>query len=123
MISFARLAGVAVLLLSFGFLVTALPTIKADDIHLAITGRDAVSCVLAKLIVEVKAKILALLACGTVAELEVAVKVLVALLKTCADDLLKVGAGVTVTVEAQASIVTCVAGIITVSFSSLSLSK
>lgn len=62
-------------------------------------------------------------ACGTVAELEVAVKVLVALLKTCADDLLKVGAGVTVTVEAQASIVTCVAGIITVSFSSLSLSK
>lgn len=53
--------------------------------------------------------------CETIAQLEVAVKALVAVCSACADDLLKIGAGVTVDAEARASIVACVAAILTVS--------
>lgn len=113
MSSFTRFAGVAVVILSLGFLVTALPVVKTDVIIPAITGTDAVSLVCAKLIVDIDVKIKALLACNTIAELHVAIDVLVALFKTCADDLLKVGAGVVVDVEAKASIVACIAAVIT----------
>lgn len=44
-----------------------------------------------------------------------AVDVLVAVFKTCAEELLKIGAGVTVDVEAKASIVACISAVITVS--------
>jgi hypothetical protein len=53
--------------------------------------------------------------CATLVELEAAVHVLVGLFQTCADELLKVGAGVAVDVEAQVSIVAGVAAIISVS--------
>lgn len=60
MSTFASFAGVAVLTLSFGFLVTALLAVKTPNVHLAITGTDAVSLVCANLIVDVEAKINAL---------------------------------------------------------------
>lgn len=63
MSSFTRLAGVAVLLLSLGFLVSALPAPKTDDIHIAITGGgDPVTAALVNLVVnlDVEAKIRAL---------------------------------------------------------------
>lgn len=53
--------------------------------------------------------------CTSIAELDVAVDVLVALFKTCSDDLLKIGAGVVVSVDVQANIVACIAATITVS--------
>jgi hypothetical protein len=55
--------------------------------------------------------------CATLVELEAAIRVLVDLFQTCADELLKVGAGVAVDLEAQASIVACLSAIITVSTS------
>ncbi|KAB5588334.1 hypothetical protein CTheo_8220 [Ceratobasidium theobromae] len=116
MSSFTRLAGVAVLLLSLGFLVSALPAPKTDDIHIAITGGgDPVTAALVNLVVnlDVEAKIRALVACDTIAQLQVAVQALVVVLTTCANDLLNVGANVSVGVEAQANIVACVAAIIT----------
>jgi hypothetical protein len=54
-------------------------------------------------------------ACKSLVELTVAVDVLVVLFKGCADELLKVGTGVAVSVEAKAEIVACAASIITVS--------
>lgn len=54
-------------------------------------------------------------ACTTLADLEAHVKILVAVFQGCADELLKVGANVAVDVEAKASIVACIAAIITVS--------
>lgn len=62
------------------------------------------------------------MACDTIAQLQVAVQALVVVLTTCANDLLNVGANVSVGVEAQANIVACVAAIITVSFLFLPLS-
>lgn len=53
--------------------------------------------------------------CTTLADLEAKIKVLVALFLALADDLVKIGAGVVVTVEAKASIVACIAAIIHVS--------
>lgn len=58
MSSFTRFAGVAVVLLSLGFLVTAIPIVN-DSIP-AITGTDAVSLVCAKLFVDIEVKIKAL---------------------------------------------------------------
>ncbi|QRV87068.1 transmembrane protein [Ceratobasidium sp. AG-Ba] len=77
------------------------------------TGNDAVSLLFINFRADIEAKIHALLACGTKAELQVAVGVLVALFKGCSDELLKIGAGVTIDVEAKASIVACVCSIIT----------
>ncbi|CAE6437357.1 unnamed protein product [Rhizoctonia solani] len=113
--SFTQFAGLAAVVLSLGYFANALPTGLGlfGPVDLSCTGKDAVSLVFAKFIVGLEAKINALISCGTIAELSVAVDVLVALFKGCADDLLKIGAGVAVTAEAQASIVACVCGIIT----------
>lgn len=61
-----------------------------------------------------------LVACVTLVELEVAIKALISVFQTCADELLKVGAGVAVDVDAKASIAACVAATITVSLLSIS---
>ncbi|KAB5588338.1 hypothetical protein CTheo_8224 [Ceratobasidium theobromae] len=111
MSSFIRIAGAAAVVLSLGFLVSALPAARASIP--AITGTDAVSVVCAKLAVDIEAKILALAGCGTIAELTVAVHALVAAIQICANDLLRVGAGVVVDVEAKASIVACLVATIT----------
>lgn len=58
MSSFIRIAGAAAVVLSLGFLVSALPAARASIP--AITGTDAVSVVCAKLAVDIEAKILAL---------------------------------------------------------------
>ncbi|KAF8600700.1 hypothetical protein BDV93DRAFT_510724 [Ceratobasidium sp. AG-I] len=106
MSAFTRIAVFAALMLSLSYLVSAIPTP-------AITGTDAVSLVCAKLFLELEVKIKALLGCGTVTELTVIINALVALFQGCADELLKLGAGAVVSVEAQASIVACFAATIT----------
>lgn len=111
MSSFTRFAGVAVVLLSLGFLVTALPATRASIP--AITGTDAVSVVCAELFVKLEACINALSACKTYAELEAAVNALIVLLKGCTNDLITVGADVVVEAEAKTNIVTCVVAAIT----------
>lgn len=55
-----------------------------------------------------------LVGCNTLAELQVQVGICVALFKACADELLKIGAGVTLEVGAKANIVACFAALITV---------
>ncbi|EUC59578.1 transmembrane protein, putative [Rhizoctonia solani AG-3 Rhs1AP] len=113
MSSFVRFAGFAAVILSLGLFATALPLLNAKIV--ACVGVDAVCEILNKLVVElsVEAKIKALLACGTIAELEVAVKVLIALFQGCADELLNIGADVVVEADAKLSIIACVASIIT----------
>ncbi|QRV87002.1 hypothetical protein RhiJN_15020 [Ceratobasidium sp. AG-Ba] len=114
MLTFTRLAGFAFVLLSLSFLVSAIPVVTRTYTSIcAPSGNDAVSLLFINLRAEIEAKIHALLACGTKAELHVAVGVLVALFKGCSDELLKIGAGVTIDVEAKASIVACVCSIIT----------
>ncbi|CAE6438378.1 unnamed protein product [Rhizoctonia solani] len=95
--SFAQFAGLAIVVLSFGYFANALPLGLFGPVNLSCTGKDAISVT----------------ACNTLAELEIAVGVLANIFTGCADDLLKIGAGVVVTAEAQASIVACIAGIIT----------
>ncbi|KAH7332926.1 hypothetical protein B0J17DRAFT_721704 [Rhizoctonia solani] len=113
--SFVQFAGLAAVVLSLGYFASAAPASLGlfAPVNLSCTGEDPISLVIVKLLVDLEAKINALSACGSIAELNVAVDVLVALFKGCADDLLKIGTDVAVTVEAQASIVACIAGIIT----------
>ncbi|CAE6403009.1 unnamed protein product [Rhizoctonia solani] len=113
--SFVQFAGLAAIVLSLGYFASAAPVNLGifAPVDLSCTGNDAISVVLAKLFVDIELKINALVSCSTIAELTVAVDVLVALFKGCADDLLKIGAGVVVTAEAQANIVACIAGLIT----------
>ncbi|CAE6451159.1 unnamed protein product [Rhizoctonia solani] len=115
MSSFLRFAGAAAIVLSLGLFASALPLLSVNAKIQAVVGVDAVCAVFHKLVVDlaIEAKIKALLACATIAELEVAVKALVAVLKICADDLLKVGAGVVVAADAKLSIIACVCSIIT----------
>ncbi|KAG9123625.1 hypothetical protein FRC07_014480 [Ceratobasidium sp. 392] len=101
-----RIVAFVFVLLSLSFLVSALPAAPRTLGTICVpTGTDAVSVVVAKLAAEIEVKINALLGCGTKSELFVAVDALVALFKGCADELLKVGAGVSLTVEAKASII------------------
>lgn len=58
MSSFIRFAGAAAVILSLGFLVTALPA--ATTSVPAITGTDAVSLVCAKVLVDIEVKLRAL---------------------------------------------------------------
>ncbi|KAG8679490.1 hypothetical protein FRC08_016952, partial [Ceratobasidium sp. 394] len=112
--AFSRIAAFVFVLLSLSFLVSALPAApRTLGSVCGVTGTDAVSAIIAKLAAEVEVKINALLGCGTKAELSAAIDVLVGLFKGCAEDLLKVGAGISITVEAKASIVACICSIIT----------
>ncbi|CAE6451146.1 unnamed protein product [Rhizoctonia solani] len=111
MSSFLRFAGAAALVLSFGLFVRALPVVSVSIP--TITGTDAVSVVCAKLSVSIEAHIKALLACGTIADVEAAIKAMIVAIKICSDDLVKIGTGVVVDVDAQASIVACIAALIT----------
>ncbi|KEP51796.1 putative transmembrane protein [Rhizoctonia solani 123E] len=113
MSSFVRFAGFAAVILSLGLFATALPLLNANIV--ACVGVDAVCISLKKLVLDlaVEAKIKALLACVTIAELEIAVKALVAVFQGCADELLDIGADVVVEADAKLSIIACVASIIT----------
>ncbi|KAF8710557.1 hypothetical protein RHS03_01692, partial [Rhizoctonia solani] len=113
MSSFIRFAGATALVLSLGLFVSALPLVYAN-LKVAV-GTDAVSCSFKKMIIDLAldAKIKALLVCGSIEELEVAVVALVTLFKGCTDDLVKLGAGVVIDANAKLSLVACVASIIT----------
>ncbi|CAE6448218.1 unnamed protein product [Rhizoctonia solani] len=114
MSSFFRYAGAAALILSFGLFVQALPVLA--DVKIPVpSGTDVVSKALSNLVVDGKleAKLKALCAIKTLVELKACLAIIVALLKGCADELSKIGAGIIVDVEAQASIVACVYAIIT----------
>ncbi|CAE6527703.1 unnamed protein product [Rhizoctonia solani] len=115
MSSFLRFAGAAAIVLSLGLFASALPLLSVNANIPTVIGTDAICAVFTKMVVDlcIEAKIKALLACTTIAELEVAVKALVAVFKICADDLLKIGAGVVVEVDAKLSIIACVCSIIT----------
>ncbi|CAE6452409.1 unnamed protein product [Rhizoctonia solani] len=113
MISFIRFAGAVVVLVSLGLMVNAIPI---ERIHLtAATGADLVSRLCAKLILEDKleAKLKALLLCKNIEDLRIQIAVVVALLRGCADQLSKIGAGIVVDADANASLVTCIISIIT----------
>lgn len=124
MSSFIRFAGAVALVLSLGLVVSAIPI---AHIHLKpATGADAVSSLFIKLCVEgqLEAKLKALLLCVTLDDLKVNIAVVIALLKGCADDLIKLGAGVVVDADAKVSLVACIASIITLCvqvFATLSL--
>lgn len=113
MSSFIRVAGAAAVVLSLGYLATALPAVSTDSIP-AITGTDACSQLVAKLVIDIKACIDVILGCNTVADVTVAIHALVAVITGCADELLKIGAGVQVVAEAKLNIAACIAAILTV---------
>ncbi|CAE6407800.1 unnamed protein product [Rhizoctonia solani] len=111
--SFTQFAGLAMVVLSLGYFANALPASLLSPVSLSCPGQDPISLIVAKLILDIQVKISALVACGSIADLNVAVDLLVVHIRACADDLLKVGAGVAVSSDAQASIVACIAGVIT----------
>ncbi|KAG9084108.1 hypothetical protein FRC06_004205, partial [Ceratobasidium sp. 370] len=103
--AFTRVAAFIFFLLSLSFLVSALPSSpRTPDAISGVIGTDPVSITLAKFVVEIGAKVNAL---------PIAIDVLVEVINGCANELLKVSAGVEVTVEAKASIVACICSIIT----------
>ncbi|KAG8684304.1 hypothetical protein FRC11_012293 [Ceratobasidium sp. 423] len=116
MSSFLRIAGATALFVSLGLFARAAPLglFVPAEIN-ALVSTDAISCALNKLIVDAQivAKIQACLNVESLVDLKVAVGVCVDLIKACADELLKIGAGVNVDVAAKADIVACVAAIIT----------
>ncbi|KAH7332988.1 hypothetical protein B0J17DRAFT_677137 [Rhizoctonia solani] len=90
------------------------------------TGKDPISLLFIKLCVELglEAKLKELLVCTNIDDLKVKIAVVVALLKECADELAKVGAGVIVDADAKVSLVACIVSIITLCvqvFATLSL--
>lgn len=109
MSTFYRFAGLAVVFISFGLLVSALPSPRAEDAAWVITGTDAVSLICADFLVKVKACLDVIAGCQDLVKLKVNILVLVSLCNACAADLLKIGANVKVTADAQASIVKCFA--------------
>ncbi|KAJ1300180.1 hypothetical protein OPQ81_011932 [Rhizoctonia solani] len=116
MSSFLRIAGAAALFISLGLVARAAPVGILADIKInALISTDAVSCALNKLFVDadIVAKINACLDVTTVADLKVAVGLCVSLMKGCADELLKIGAGVALDVDAKANIVASIAALIT----------
>lgn len=58
---------------------------------------------------------LSIVGCGTIQELTVVGNAMVASFTSCFDDLLKVGAGVAVSVDSQTNIVACIAALFSVS--------
>ncbi|EUC59595.1 transmembrane protein, putative [Rhizoctonia solani AG-3 Rhs1AP] len=115
MSTFSRIAVVVVFLFSVGLLVSALPSPRAADASWAIVGADMfpVCTLLEKFFLEVKVCIDAIAACHDLVTLKLKVAVFVALCKGCAADLLKIGADVKITAEAQASIVNCFVSMLT----------
>ncbi|CAE6437364.1 unnamed protein product [Rhizoctonia solani] len=111
--SFAQFAGLAAVVLSLGYVASALPLNVLMPVNLSCTGSDPVSLAMAKILVDLQAKISLIAGCNTVADLTIAVDALCAILKSCSDELLKIGAGAAITTDAQASIVACIAGIVT----------
>ncbi|CUA68902.1 hypothetical protein RSOLAG22IIIB_08150 [Rhizoctonia solani] len=124
MSSFLRLVGLAAVVFSLGLAVSALPI---ANIHLkSPTGTDVVSRLFFKLCIEseLEAKLKALLLCGSIQDLTVKIDVVVALLKGCSDELLKIGADVVVDADAKISLVACIVSIVTLCvqvFATLSL--
>ncbi|KAF8595018.1 hypothetical protein BDV93DRAFT_576771 [Ceratobasidium sp. AG-I] len=113
MSTFTRIAVFVAFMLSLSYLVSALPASVLNDKIPAITATDAVSLVCAKFFVDIEVKIRALLGCGTMAELSFLIEAIVAICGRCADDLLNVGAGASVSIDAKDSIVACFAATIT----------
>ncbi|KAG8736998.1 hypothetical protein FRC10_008659 [Ceratobasidium sp. 414] len=108
-----RVAAFVFVLLSLSFLVSALPASPRTLVVIrGVTATDPISLVLAKFVVDLEPKIKALSTCITIAELRAAINILIVLFKGCSDDLLKIGAGVFITVEAKTSIVVCICSII-----------
>ncbi|KAG8762812.1 hypothetical protein FRC12_008836 [Ceratobasidium sp. 428] len=113
--TFTHIAAFVFILFSLSFLVSAIPTApRTLGAIYPPAGEDAISAILIKLCLrDLEVKIKALLGCGTLPELKLAIKVLIGLFQPCADELLKVDANVTISAKAKASIVTCVCSIIT----------
>ncbi|CAE6536432.1 unnamed protein product [Rhizoctonia solani] len=124
MSSFLRFAAVVAVVFSLGLMVTAIPI---ANIHLKpVTGTDDISRLFIKLCIEgeLEVKLKALLLCVNLEDLKVKIAIVVALLKGCSDDLLKLGAGIVLDAQAKASIVACIVSIITLCvqvFATLSL--
>ncbi|CCO31927.1 hypothetical protein RSOLAG1IB_10395 [Rhizoctonia solani AG-1 IB] len=114
MSSFLRFAGIAAFIVSLGLAVQALSYVP--DVKIPVPcGTDAISKVIIKLVVDggLEVKLRALLALKTIAEIKIALAVITGLFRGCADDLLKIGAGVVAETEATTSIVACFSAIIT----------
>ncbi|KAG8698635.1 hypothetical protein FRC09_007122 [Ceratobasidium sp. 395] len=107
--TFTHIAAFVFILFSLSFLVSAIPTApRTLGAIYPPAGEDAISAILIKLCLrDLEVKIKALLGCGTLPELKLAIKVLIGLFQPCADELLKVDANVTISAKAKASIVTC----------------
>ncbi|CAE6422110.1 unnamed protein product [Rhizoctonia solani] len=124
MSSFLRFAAVVAVVFSLGLMVTAIPI---ANIHLKpVTGTDDISRLFIKLCIEgeLEVKLKALLLCVNLEDLKVKIAIVVALLKGCSDDLLKLGAGIVLDAQAKTSLVACIVSIITLCvqvFATLSL--
>ncbi|KAH7332979.1 hypothetical protein B0J17DRAFT_631968 [Rhizoctonia solani] len=113
MSTFYRFAGLAVVLISFGLLVSALPSPRAEDAAWVITGTDPMSLIFANFFIEVKTCISAIAGCQDLVTLKANIAIFVALCNKCAADLLKIGTVVKLTADAQASIVACFVALFT----------
>ncbi|CAE6459125.1 unnamed protein product [Rhizoctonia solani] len=113
--SFLRLAGAAAVLLSLGLFARALPMNLLGDINVhALAATDGVSCALNKLIeADIIGKINGCVHLDSLADVSVALNACIELIKACSDELLKIGATVTLDAKAKEDIVAFVAAIIT----------
>ncbi|CAE6386742.1 unnamed protein product [Rhizoctonia solani] len=111
------IAGAGALALSFGLLVCAmLVPSYISNLHItACIGTDVILHTVMKLVVEcdLEAKIKALANVNNKAELKACVAVLVPILKASTNELLKIGANISIDADAKTSIATCIVSIIT----------
>ncbi|CAE7114907.1 unnamed protein product [Rhizoctonia solani] len=115
MSTFYRIAAVALFVFSFGLLVGALPSPRAEDASWVVLGADKypLCALLHKFILEAKACIEVIAGCNDIVTLKAKIAIFVALCNACAADLLKIGANIKVTADIQVSIVTCFVSLIT----------
>ncbi|CAE6439028.1 unnamed protein product [Rhizoctonia solani] len=113
MSTFYRFFGLAIVLISFGLLVSALPSPRDDDTAWVIVGTDPLCELLKEFFVKARVCLDVIAECQDLVKLKADIAIFVALCNAHAAQLLKVGADVKVTAEAQASIVACYAAMIT----------
>ncbi|ELU37992.1 hypothetical protein AG1IA_07973 [Rhizoctonia solani AG-1 IA] len=116
--SLLRIAGAAAVFLSLGLLARAAPIglgVLGDITIGVLASKDAVSCALNKLIVEldIVAKLNACLNLTSIAEVQAALRVCVDAIKLCTEELLSIGVVAEIDARAKADIVATVAAIIT----------
>ncbi|CUA68700.1 hypothetical protein RSOLAG22IIIB_08072 [Rhizoctonia solani] len=115
MSTFHRIAAVAILICSFAFFASALPSPRVNKSSWDIVGADRfeLCAILAIYFSKAKDCIDSIAQCNDLVTLKARIAIFVALCNTCAIELLKISAEVKISAEAQASIVTCFVSLLT----------